>query len=93
MKSYNPQVKPITPIYENETLDEYIYTYILVNDDLDIDRINDYCFKSDDDICYDGTKFLQLYRGEHWILNCIDVDTTKNTWKKDLKNMYPQLII
>jgi hypothetical protein len=93
IKSYNPQRKPIAPLYENEELDEYIYTYILENDDFVLDKINDYCFESDEDTCCDGKKYLQFYRGEHWILNCIDVDTTTKKWKKDIKNMYPQLII
>jgi hypothetical protein len=92
IKSYNPVREPITKKHIVEILDEYIYTYYLVDDNFDMECLEKYCYTSDDDQ-YVPSKVFQFYKGEHWILNCVDVDTTKNTWKKELKASYPKLII
>jgi hypothetical protein len=92
IKSHNPIREPVTKKDDAETLDEYIYTYYLVDDNFDVDNLDKYCYSSDDDK-YDSSKVFQFYKGYHWVLNCVDVDTSKMTWKQELKASYPKLII
>lgn len=83
IKSHNPA---------EDMLDEYVYTYYLMHDNFNMDNFEKYCYTTDDEE-YDPSKVFQFYKGEHCVLNCVNVDTTNATWKKELKKLYNQLII